>query len=140
MAIGIFFFPRCLYILYKKFFSVSWQTNLNWNFSVALTRSSGWLEPLLDRIARNASYVVTPIIDVIDDSTFQYHYGPGVAVGGFDWNLQVFLTVPFVFGPDQNFSRLCCFFQNSFLSAQTCLLLSLITWETVNWFFLSSLV
>lgn len=54
----------------------------------ALT-SSGWLEPLLDRIARNVTYVVTPIIDVIDDSTFQYHYGPGVAVGGFDWNLQV---------------------------------------------------
>ena len=49
----------------------------------------GWLEPLLDRIARNATNVVTPIIDVIDDTTFQYHYGPGVAVGGFDWNLQV---------------------------------------------------
>ncbi|XP_046452911.1 putative polypeptide N-acetylgalactosaminyltransferase 9 isoform X8 [Daphnia pulex] len=50
--------------------------------------TEGWLEPLLDRIARNVTYVVTPIIDVIDDSTFQYHYGPGVAVGGFDWNLQ----------------------------------------------------
>ncbi|XP_057380464.1 putative polypeptide N-acetylgalactosaminyltransferase 9 isoform X2 [Daphnia carinata] len=50
--------------------------------------TEGWLEPLLDRIARNTSFVVTPIIDVIDDSTFQYHYGPGVAVGGFDWNLQ----------------------------------------------------
>ena len=50
---------------------------------------AGWLEPLLDRIARNSTNVVTPIIDVIDDSTFQYHYGPGVAVGGFDWNLQV---------------------------------------------------
>ena len=104
------FFPGVYIYCTKNFFSVSWQTNLNWNFSVALTRSSGWLEPLLDRIARNASYVVTPIIDVIDDSTFQYHYGPGVAVGGFDWNLQVFLTVPSVFGPDQNFSRLCCFF------------------------------
>lgn len=40
---------------------------------------------------------MTPIIDVIDDSTFQYHYGPGVAVGGFDWNLQVVLCGP-VFG------------------------------------------
>lgn len=49
----------------------------------------GWLEPLLDRIARNATNVVTPVIDVIDDNTFQYHHGPGVAVGGFDWNLQV---------------------------------------------------
>lgn len=53
----------------------------------------GWLEPLLDRIARNSTNVVTPIIDVIDDTTFQYHYGPGVAVGGFDWNLQVELAI-----------------------------------------------
>lgn len=43
----------------------------------------------MDRIARNSTNVVTPIIDVIDDTTFQYHFGPGVAVGGFDWNLQV---------------------------------------------------
>jgi len=49
----------------------------------------GWLEPLLDRIARNSSNVVTPVIDVIDDDTFQYHHGPALAVGGFDWNLQV---------------------------------------------------
>ena len=134
------FFPGVYIYCTKNFFSVSWQTNLNWNFSVALTRSSGWLEPLLDRIARNASYVVTPIIDVIDDSTFQYHYGPGVAVGGFDWNLQVFLTFRLWARPKLFPLVLFFFFQNSFLSAQTCLLLSLITWETVNWFFLSSLV
>ena len=29
------------------------------------------------------------MIDVIDDNSFQYHYGPGLAVGGFDWNLEV---------------------------------------------------
>ena len=50
---------------------------------------TGWLEPLLDRIARNSTNVVTPIIDVINDTTFQYHHGPGIAVGGFDWDLQV---------------------------------------------------
>jgi len=49
---------------------------------------TGWLEPLLDRIARNSTNVVTPIIDVINDTTFQYHHGPGIAVGGFDWDLQ----------------------------------------------------
>jgi len=53
--------------------------------------SSGWLEPLLDRIAREASTVVCPVIDVIDDSTLEFHYrdAGGVNVGGFDWNLQV---------------------------------------------------
>jgi polypeptide N-acetylgalactosaminyltransferase len=52
--------------------------------------TTGWLEPLLDRIARNSSTVVCPVIDVIDDTTLQYHYhdSTGVQVGGFDWNLQ----------------------------------------------------
>ncbi|XP_065560666.1 putative polypeptide N-acetylgalactosaminyltransferase 9 isoform X2 [Artemia franciscana] len=50
--------------------------------------TEGWLEPLLDRIARNRTNVVTPVIDVINDDTFQYQNGGGVAVGGFDWNLQ----------------------------------------------------
>ena len=50
----------------------------------------GWLEPLLDRIARNKSNVVCPVIDVINDETLEYHYrdSGGVNVGGFDWNLQ----------------------------------------------------
>ena len=50
----------------------------------------GWLEPLLDRIARNSTTVVCPVIDVIDDTTMEYHYrdSTGVNVGGFDWNLQ----------------------------------------------------
>lgn len=50
----------------------------------------GWLEPLLDRIARNSTTVVCPVIDVIDDTTLEFHYrdSSGVNVGGFDWNLQ----------------------------------------------------
>lgn len=50
----------------------------------------GWLEPLLDRIARDSTTVVCPVIDVIDDTTLEYHYhdSTGVNVGGFDWNLQ----------------------------------------------------
>lgn len=49
----------------------------------------GWLEPLLDRIARNSTTVVCPVIDVIDDATleFKYHNSSYVNVGGFDWNL-----------------------------------------------------
>lgn len=52
--------------------------------------TEGWLEPLLDRIARNKTTVVCPVIDVIDDETLEYHYrnSEGVNVGGFDWNLQ----------------------------------------------------
>lgn len=51
---------------------------------------SGWLEPLLDRIGRNSTTVVCPVIDVIDDTTLEYHWknSDGVNVGGFDWNLQ----------------------------------------------------
>ncbi|KAH8290596.1 hypothetical protein KR054_004356 [Drosophila jambulina] len=52
--------------------------------------TEGWLEPLLDRIARNPTTVVCPVIDVISDETLEYHYrdSSGVNVGGFDWNLQ----------------------------------------------------
>ncbi|XP_066253787.1 putative polypeptide N-acetylgalactosaminyltransferase 9 [Euwallacea similis] len=52
--------------------------------------TEGWLEPLLDRIARNSTTVVCPVIDVIDDTTLEYvfHDSNGVNVGGFDWNLQ----------------------------------------------------
>lgn len=52
--------------------------------------TTGWLEPLLDRIARSKTTVVCPVIDVIDDTTLEYHYhdSTGVQVGGFDWNLQ----------------------------------------------------
>ncbi|TKR66861.1 hypothetical protein L596_023094 [Steinernema carpocapsae] len=50
----------------------------------------GWVEPLLDRIKRNATTVVCPVIDVIDDNTFEYHYSKAyfTNVGGFDWSLQ----------------------------------------------------
>ncbi|XP_076329556.1 putative polypeptide N-acetylgalactosaminyltransferase 9 [Tachypleus tridentatus] len=52
--------------------------------------TEGWLEPLMDRIARNSTTVVCPVIDVIDDNTFEYHFrdSSGLNVGGFDWNLQ----------------------------------------------------
>lgn len=57
--------------------------------------TEGWLEPLLDRIARNPTTVVCPVIDVIDDTTLEYHWrdSGGVNVGGFDWNLQVFFSL-----------------------------------------------
>ena len=50
----------------------------------------GWLEPLFDRIGRNKTKFVCPVIDVIDDDTLEYHYRDSgcVNAGGFDWNLQ----------------------------------------------------
>ncbi|CAI5445034.1 unnamed protein product [Caenorhabditis angaria] len=50
----------------------------------------GWIEPLLDRIKRDPTTVVCPVIDVIDDNTFEYHYSKAyfTNVGGFDWGLQ----------------------------------------------------
>lgn len=44
----------------------------------------------MDRIKRNPVNVVCPVIDVIDDKTFEFYYSKahGTNVGGFDWNLQ----------------------------------------------------
>jgi polypeptide N-acetylgalactosaminyltransferase len=51
----------------------------------------GWLEPLLDRIARNSSNVACPVIDVIDDETLEFSYQDpsSLQVGGFDWDMTV---------------------------------------------------
>ena len=45
---------------------------------------------MLDRIKRDPTTVVCPVIDVIDDNTFEYHYSKAyfTNVGGFDWSLQ----------------------------------------------------
>lgn len=45
----------------------------------------GWLEPLLARIKKDPTTVVCPVIDVIDDNTFEYHYSKAffTNVGGF---------------------------------------------------------
>lgn len=53
--------------------------------------TEGWLEPLLQRIAKDRKTVVCPVIDVINDKTFEYHFrkeASSINVGGFDWNLQ----------------------------------------------------
>lgn len=49
------------------------------------------MEPLLERIHRDPKTVVCPVIDVISDKTFEYHFrkdASSINVGGFDWNLQ----------------------------------------------------
>ena len=51
--------------------------------------AEGWLEPLIDPIARNPNVSTVPLIEIIDDNTFQLYSTPieSVQVGGFDWNL-----------------------------------------------------
>lgn len=59
----------------------------SWDLVAVIT---GWLPPVLDRIARNSSTVVCPDIDAISDETFEYRIG-FPAVGGLNWNLQLCL-------------------------------------------------
>ncbi|XP_039954281.1 putative polypeptide N-acetylgalactosaminyltransferase 9 [Bactrocera tryoni] len=61
----------------------------------------GWLEPLLDRIARNYSTVVYPNIATIDHETFEYINVDDTLIGGFDWDL-TFTWIP---TPKREFER-----------------------------------
>ena len=49
-----------------------------------LKLTKGWLEPLIDPIARNPNISTVPLIEIIDDNTFQLYTTPieSVQVGG----------------------------------------------------------
>merc|ERR1719309_528508 len=49
----------------------------------------GWLEPLLDAVARDPKASAIPTIESINDETFAYSANQceGLQVGGFDWSL-----------------------------------------------------
>lgn len=48
--------------------------------------TEGWLEPLLERISKDRTRVVSPVIDSISDKTFEYVALKGMAnIGGFSW-------------------------------------------------------
>ncbi|XP_030404438.1 polypeptide N-acetylgalactosaminyltransferase 4 [Gopherus evgoodei] len=50
--------------------------------------NSGWLEPLLERIAENETVIICPVIDTIDWNTFEFYMQTGEPmIGGFDWRL-----------------------------------------------------
>ncbi|ODM95842.1 Polypeptide N-acetylgalactosaminyltransferase 3 [Orchesella cincta] len=48
--------------------------------------TEGWLEPLLDRIRENRQSIVSPVIDIINDETFQYVRSFELHQGGFNWH------------------------------------------------------
>ncbi|XP_055848098.1 putative polypeptide N-acetylgalactosaminyltransferase 13 [Episyrphus balteatus] len=47
----------------------------------------GWIVPLLDRLASYPAMAVSPVLDSIDATTFQYLASSKDLKGGFDWNL-----------------------------------------------------
>ena len=49
--------------------------------------TKGWLEPLLLRIKENPKAVVCPVIDIINDDTFQYTKSFSLHWGAFNWEL-----------------------------------------------------
>ncbi|XP_019905762.2 polypeptide N-acetylgalactosaminyltransferase 15 isoform X2 [Esox lucius] len=51
---------------------------------------SGWLQPLLERVALDRTRVVSPIIDIIDWQTFQYNATQWPQRGVFDWRLDFY--------------------------------------------------
>ena len=61
------------------------------------TTITGWLEPLLGRIAEGKHHVVCPVIDNIADDTLRYYAHPSlnISVGKFDWDLIFkWMTIP----------------------------------------------
>ena len=60
---------------------------------------SGWVEPLLDRIARDPSNVVCPVIEITKDDTFALRstHPSQIQVGGFSWDLIVGYLIIFLF-------------------------------------------
>ncbi|XP_050707347.1 polypeptide N-acetylgalactosaminyltransferase 14-like isoform X2 [Eriocheir sinensis] len=55
--------------------------------------NEGWATPLLDALRQNPRSLVCPVIDVIDQDTFEYRASGSVLKGGFDWGLH-FRWVP----------------------------------------------
>lgn len=88
----IFWFLETITFRARFFLDFSWLTIGLFVTKMLLYSPIGWLEPLMSRIGLNWTTVVTPVIDVIMDDTLEYTYSSFVAVGGFDWNLQVEFT------------------------------------------------
>ena len=49
--------------------------------------TEGWLEPLLERVHQNPKAIACPVIEEVNDRTFQYKFVTRDLVGVFFWNL-----------------------------------------------------
>ncbi|XP_063825889.1 putative polypeptide N-acetylgalactosaminyltransferase 9 [Ostrinia nubilalis] len=52
--------------------------------------TEGWLEPLLERVAKDSTKIASPVVDYIHDTTFEYIAQDihELQIGGFNWNLK----------------------------------------------------
>ncbi|XP_030371654.1 putative polypeptide N-acetylgalactosaminyltransferase 13 [Scaptodrosophila lebanonensis] len=66
--------------------------------------NDGWLEPLLDRLTRNARLAVSPVLDRINPQTLTYVHGNARLKGGFDWSLH-FHWLPRILKPKEPLER-----------------------------------
>ncbi|EYC19910.1 hypothetical protein Y032_0023g777 [Ancylostoma ceylanicum] len=66
-------------LIFKLLVAVTaiWACAMTYHKLTERGTSVRWLEPLLDRIKRNNTTVVCPVIDIIDDKTFEYLYSNG---------------------------------------------------------------
>ncbi len=49
--------------------------------------TTGWLEPLLARLAESRTAIVSPVIDIINDDTFAYTKSFSLHWGAFNWEM-----------------------------------------------------
>jgi polypeptide N-acetylgalactosaminyltransferase len=58
--------------------------------------TEGWLEPLLDPIARNKNTSTVPVIEIIDEKTFGIDIAPydDIQIGGFTWDMAFIWLYP----------------------------------------------
>lgn len=84
-------------------FSLSWNRTLTLLFyesplTLFYFVLTGWLVPLLDRIARDNSTVVSPVIELIRDDDFALRFCRPrfIQIGGFSWSLEVRFPIFFL--------------------------------------------
>lgn len=56
-------------------------------FIILFSSKEGWLEPLLSRITENRRIAAIPLIDNIEEQSFEYKPVSGKQWGGFSWKL-----------------------------------------------------
>merc|ERR1719219_953958 len=70
-----------------KLLRLAWRGGLMRARLAGIEAAEGWLEPLLERVHLNPRAVACPVIEEVNDKTFQYKFVTRDLVGVFYWNL-----------------------------------------------------